>query len=128
MTYEIESKLRDNILQIIVTGTWPTEDPESIITDILNHYHEHQNSLILIDIREMESTPTIFGDYEEVSLFVKAGFRRVGRIAVLDNWGRKDSNDFFETTALNHGLNFRFFYKDEQEVSNWLIGKEDTSI
>jgi hypothetical protein len=126
MTYEIKSKLKDNILKIIVTGTWPSKNPESIIADILNHCYKHQEIPKLLDIRDMESTPTILGDYEEVGLFVKAGFRRLGRIAILDTRSRKESNDFLETTALNQGLNFRFFYEDEQEVSNWLFGKEDT--
>jgi hypothetical protein len=128
MTYEITGKLMENILRITIIGIWPEKDPKTIITDILDLHQMNQDYPILIDIRRMESTPSTFGDYEEVGLLVSAGFRRVSRIAVLDTLLRKEYNDFFETAAINQGLRLRFFYADEQEVSNWLIGKEDTSI
>ena len=75
---------------------------------------------LLMDIRDMEDSPSILGDYLGVERLADAGFRQLGRIAVLDNQERHDADDFFETTALNRGLQFRFFYADEKEAIAWL--------
>ena len=72
----------------------------------------------------MEDSPDVIGDYDNVKLFINAGFNLIPRIAVLDNEGRRQANDFFETAAHNRGLRFRFFYADEQEAINWLLAKE----
>jgi hypothetical protein len=79
----------------------------------------------LLDIRDMEDTPTVLLDYEEAKQFASVGFRRVGRIAVLDTPERRESNDFFETTSQNRGLRFVFFYSDEEEAITWLLSRDD---
>jgi hypothetical protein len=73
----------------------------------------------------MEGTPSVVGDYYDVKHFAEAGFHRIRRIAVLDDLNRQEASDFFETTAVNRGLRFRFFYADEQEAISWLLSKEN---
>jgi hypothetical protein len=83
-------------------------------------WETHQKP-VLLDIREMQASPSIFSDYEEVKQFARVGFGSVGRIAVLDNPERSKVNEFFETTARNRGLRFAFFYSDEKEAIAWLL-------
>jgi hypothetical protein len=94
------------------------------MADMLSIWEKHQRP-ILLDIRHMEDTPSVFRDYEEAKQFVSIGFQRAGRIAVLDNPERREANDFFETTAFNRGLRFVFFYSDEEEAIAWLLSEEE---
>jgi hypothetical protein len=57
----------------------------------------------------MKNTPTVLSDYQNDAHFIKADFHRVRRIAVLDDLNRQAANQFFESTAANRGLRFRFF-------------------
>ncbi len=124
MSYTLTCSSTEDYLRIRIDGTWPCEKPEDIMSDIFNHWAKHHNLVLLIDIRNMEDTPSIHGDYENAKRFVDAGFSQGRRIAVLDKLYRHKANDFFETTAINRGLLFQFFYGDEQEAIDWLQKKE----
>ena len=124
MNYALEHSFIQGCLRIRVTGTWPSQKVEEVISDMFSLWELNQKP-ILIDIRGMTDTPSVLRDYLSAEQFAKAGFRRVGRVAVLDNPERHDANDFFETTAHNRGLTFRFFYAGEQEAIEWLISDKE---
>jgi len=124
MSYVLTCSSTEGYLRIRVSGIWPSKKPEDIIADIYNLWTEHQNQPLMIDIRIMEDSPSVFSDYENAKLFANAGFYLIKRIAVLDDVGRREANNFFETTAHNRGMRFRFFYSDEQEAISWLLTKE----
>ena len=71
----------------------------------------------------MPDIPTLIGDYHTVESFTNAGFRQIGRIAVLDTLDHEEANRFLETTAFNRGFYIQFFYASEQEAVNWLLTK-----
>ena len=127
MNYTLEHSSIQDCLCIRVIGRWPSRKPERIISDIFNLWKEYKQP-VLIDIRRMEDAPGILGDYQNAERFADAGFGRLGRIAVLDNQERRDANDFFETTASNRGLKFRFFYAKEQEAIAWLVPKKEGEV
>jgi hypothetical protein len=122
MNYTLEYSLVRGCLRIRISGAWPAGRAEDIIAEMFSIWEKHQKPLI-IDIRDMEDTPSVFRDYEEVGQFASVGFWRVGRIAVLDSPERRKANDFFETTAYNRGLRFAFFYSDEDEAVAWLLSE-----
>jgi hypothetical protein len=124
MSYKLTCSSAEDYVNILVDGTWPAERPEEIIVDMYNLWAKHHQRNLLIDVRNMEETPSVVRDYHNVSHFAEANFHRIRRIAVLDNLNRQKANDFFETTAANRGLRFRFFYADEQEAISWLLSEE----
>lgn len=121
MSYKLTCSSGEGYLRIRVDGTWPRGNPAGFMTDMLNLWAKHQRRPLLIDIRSMEDRPSVFEDYENAKRFAYAGFGQLPRIAVLDNLDRREANDFFENTAYNRGLGFRFFYTDEQDAINWLL-------
>ena len=123
MNYTLAHSLYQGCLRIRISGAWPAGRAEDIIAEMFSIWEKHQKPLI-IDIRDMEDTPSVFIDYEEAKQFASIGFQRAGRIAVLDNPERRKANDFFETTAYNRGLRFIFFYSDEDEAIAWLLSEE----
>ena len=105
--------------RIIVDGSWPSK-PGKLIEDIRNLWTRQPGKQLILDIRSMEGPSTIVGDYEDVKRFFDAGFRKLGKVAILDKLYRQKDNDFFEIAANNRGLNFRFFYGDEKDAIDWL--------
>ena len=124
MDTKLEHSLVKGCLRIRLTGTWTAERADQIITDIFSIWEKYQKPL-LIDVRDLEDTPSIFRDYQEVGKFVSAGFRQVGRIAVLDYPQRREANDFLETSAQNQGITIVFFYTNEEEAIAWLHPEEE---
>ena len=124
MNHTLEHSLDQGCLRIRISGAWPAGRAESIMVDILSIWEKHQMP-ILLDIRDMEDTPAVYRDYEDVKQLANIGFRRVGRIAVLDIPERYEANDFFETTARNRGLRFRFFYSNDEEAIAWLLPEKE---
>jgi hypothetical protein len=123
MKYTLRCSSARGCLQIGVDGSWPSDKPEEIIADILNLWAKHQGQRLILDMRSMEESPSISGDYENVRHFFDAGFWRFGGIAILDKPDRREANDFFELAAHNRGLGFRFFYGDEKDAINWLLSE-----
>jgi hypothetical protein len=115
MSYTLEPSVVQGCLRIRVSGAWPSGRSDEIISEIFSLWEKHQKPL-LIDLRDMEDSPSIFSDYFDAKQFATAGFRSAGLIAVLDNPDRREANTFFETTAHNRGLRFAFFYSDEEEA------------
>ncbi len=120
MEYILRCSSASGCLRISVDGSWPSK-PENIIEDIRNLWTRQPGQQLILDIRSMEGPPSIVGDFEDVNHFIDAGFRKLGRVAILDKPDREKDNDFFETAANNRGLSFRFFYGDEKDAINWLF-------
>ena len=114
MAYKLHHSLADNYVHVRVSGTWPKQAPETIVAEIYAYWEQGHRQNLLIDIRKLLVDPTIAGDFEGVKRFMTAGYSRITRIAVNDIPARKRTNDFFEITAENRGMTFRFFYEDEQ--------------
>ena len=109
MSYKLTCSSAEDYVSIRVDGAWPAERSEDIIVGMHNLWAKHHKRGLLIDIRNMEDTPSVFSDYENAARFAEADFQRVRRIAVLDDLNRQAANQFFESTAANRGLRFRFF-------------------
>ena len=119
MRYTLDCTTAENHLRIRVDGEWPKVHPEGIIAEIQDLLARHQSLRLLLDLRNMQSEPTPFGDYKELGLLLKAELAKV-RIAALDAPDRRGANQFFETMAFNRGLQIHFFYGDEQDATDWL--------
>lgn len=126
MNHTIRSSELDDYLLIHIEGTWPRGSPEKIIDSIADLSEQHPGLPVLIDMRSMEDIESIGRDYFEATLIANTGLGQGGRIAVLDILERRNSNDFFETAAFNHGMTCRFFYSGEQEALAWLLSERTT--
>ncbi len=113
----------DGYVLIHIDGSWPSQ-PNKLIEEIYNFWEKAQQNNLLLDLREMQGKPTLAGDYFDAKVFEEIGFKNICKIAVIDQIKRKDDNDFFELTASNRGLKFRFFYENEQKAIDWLRTQE----
>jgi hypothetical protein len=95
------------------------------MVDIYDTWAKHRERALLLDLRDMRESPTVFDDYVNADLLVNVGWREIGPIAVLDTLEREKANKFLEMTASNRGLRIQcqFFYASEQEAINWLLEK-----
>lgn len=115
----------EDFLCIRIDGKWPSGKPVDFVNSIYKLWEAQAKRKLLIDIRHMDDTPSVLSDFWDAKIFAEAGFCRVGKVSILDNLDRQKMNAFFETTASNRGLQFRFFYDDEQEALAWLsLAKE----
>ena len=121
MSYELTCVVFEGYVRILVDGVWPSDDPRRILVNIYDTWAKHRERALILNLRHMRDFPNVFDDYNTVDDFVNVGFREIGPIAVLDTLDREEANKFFETTAFNRGVTFRFFYDSEQEAINWLL-------
>ena len=121
MSYELTCAVFERYVRILVDGVWPSDNPRRILVGIYDAWAKHRERALLIDLRQMRDIPTVIGDYETAEFFGNAGFREIGRIAVLDTMDREKANKFLETAALNRGISIRFFYASEKEAINWIL-------
>lgn len=125
MEYELSSTVFENHVCVCIKGRWPAEQQEKIVVEIYNAWAANPRRGLLIDIRGMHDIPQAYLDYQTGRFFEAAGFRNIGRIAILDKPDRRDANKFLKITAYNRGVHLYFFYGDDQEVIDWLGAKEE---
>ena len=125
MEYIFEVSDNDDFTKILIKGIWPSGQPTKIFNEIYAVWEKNGKKKILVDIRTIQDNPSITSDYFDAGASFASGFWQIPKIAVLDQIERKKSNSFFELTASNRGLRFRFFYIDEQKAIDWLMSKND---
>jgi len=74
----------------------------------------------MIDLRQMTTSVSVLADYQAAEFFYQERFSQIEKIAIIESKEYQLSNDFFETTAFNRGLRFKFFYHEESEAIEWL--------
>lgn len=123
ITYWIEQK--GEIVYAIGHGTEDNlEQNKEITQTLIRACEEHRCSLLLVDDRDVKYTASILSLYELGEFYKTTGAsRKVKKVAVLADSSYKESNDFFETTSRNRGVNLRVFYQMENAEA-WLLEKQ----
>jgi stage II sporulation SpoAA-like protein len=88
---------------------------------IVRACEEHDCTRILIDDRKVKYTASIIALYELARYYDQIRVPdKIQRVAVLASPDYKESNEFFETTARNRGVDLRVFQQREQAEA-WLL-------
>jgi len=122
MNYEIELFERDGFVAAVLSGV---RTPETLIKAAVratSFCSERQVKHLLIDLRDMTGGLDTLETYEVAGreLPRQEAVRRVLRSAILDRPENIERIRFFETVALNRGLNVRVF-ADEGLAVEWLL-------
>ncbi len=121
MSYKMSIKKESDFLHINVTGVQSRETVTAIAWDVLEACEENEVSKVLVDVREM--TGRLVGlDAYEVSALEFPKLQEKGilkRAAVIDLEENSENSRFFETVAVNRGINIRIFSSADEAV-DWL--------
>jgi hypothetical protein len=122
MDHEIEMVERDGFVTAVFTGV---RTPDSLVeaasrtTAFCNQQHI---SRLLIDVRGMSGALDTLETFEFAGheLPRREAVRRLLRSAILDRPENIERIRFFETVAVNRGLNVKIF-ADEDKAIEWLL-------
>ena len=119
MPFNMSTLISNQCLVIELEGTFDPGYEEQLAKGIYACQSSHTNLPTLLDIRKIEHNPSVFSDYQDVKQLIEAGIRKLGKMAILDKPERGEANSFFETVAINRGVNICFFYVKENAL-DWL--------
>jgi hypothetical protein len=99
------------------------EENKQIHQMIVNVCKNHQCERVLIDDRKVTYTASIISLYQLAEYYAKVDMpRQIKRAAILASPKYKETNDFFEDTSRNRGINLRLFY-DLEKAEQWLTAQ-----
>lgn len=103
--------------------------PEALMeagTAIISYCLEHSLSRLLIDVRAASGSLDTLEIYEVAGhgIASRENARQVVRSAILDRTENLERVRFFETVAMNRGINVRVF-DDRTEAESWLLREEN---
>lgn len=120
MPYQIDSNDREGYLQLTFKGEWPAELDEQITNDLYAAIISSEQKKILLDYREGNNmTTNTMLDYNSAINAAELPEIRRFTCAMLFRPDEVKKFEFWETVAVNRGLNVRFF-DDESEALKWL--------
>ena len=119
INYTIENR-RDYIYLMGEGIEVSLDENKQIHQMIVNICKDHNCERVLIDDRNVTYTATILSLYQLAEYYAKVDIpRQINRAAILANPKYKETNNFFEDTSRNRGINLRLFY-DLEEAEQWL--------
>ena len=99
------------------------EENQQIHQMIIDICKSHKCDHVMIDDREVTYTASIFSIYELAKFYATVGAPRyLKRAAVIANPKYNETNEFFENTTRNRGIDLRLFHNIE-EAEAWLLEK-----
>lgn len=100
-------------------GSYSLLNSEIFINDIYETILAHTNPLVLIDVSLFPSDTTITNYDDDVSNLAQMLRIKVRKLVVLETEERREFIAFYETVAINRGLDVKIFC-DEAEAFTWL--------
>lgn len=107
MEYTITTQLRDNVLEIAVSGTGGRERADVIARDVIAAIRAAQAVKTLVDIRQLKGRIGVADTFFHVRRY-PLDLRHV-RTAIIDLKEHESFASFFETTASTLGFSIRHF-------------------
>lgn len=107
MEYTITTQLRDNVLEIAISGTGGRERADAIAQDVIAAIRAAQAVKTLIDLRHLKGRMGVADTFFHVRRY-PLDLRHV-RTAVIDLKEHRAFTSFFETTASTLGFSIRHF-------------------
>lgn len=117
--YSVSGESVNGITEITIKGRATRTNVDNIQQDVFNM--ALQCRLLIIDVREITGRLPISDSYIRVRNLRKLG-RPINRFtAIIDNPENYEFQKFYETTALNAGVQTKVF-TDIEEGRAWLLG------
>lgn len=128
MDYKLEIVGADGFITAVLEGVRTPETLIAVAAKTTAYCAERRISRLLIDIRGMTGGLDTLETYEVAGheLPGHEGVRRILRSAILDLPENIERIRFFETVAINRGLNVRIFADEDQAVA-WLLADSTDS-
>lgn len=124
MPYEIRVVVGSSAyLQIRLTGHFSGADVDRGVQEMMEHVLAKGLKGLLVDVRRLLIETTPADDFFFGQALADAGFRHIGRIALLLPASRRSEGAFFEDSCRNQGLPLRVFIEDETAARDWLGGE-----
>ena len=122
MAIVYKSEDRQNYIYLVGEGIEDgLEEDKQIHEMIVTLCKEHNCNRVLIDDQQVTYTASILSIYQLAEHYAKADIPRfIKRAAVVANPDYKETNEFFENTTRNRGINLRLFYNVE-DAETWLL-------
>lgn len=128
MTFELEMIVKAGFAEAILGGVRTPETLLAAAKQATAFCAERRISRVLIDLRKMSGGLDTLETYEVAGrdLPRQRAVRRVLRAAILDRHENIERIRFFETVAVNRGLNVKVF-ADEDHAREWLLADAGTA-
>lgn len=111
--YQLSSSVRDEIVEIVITGEIPKNALDGLRVEILAILQETKAKAMLLDSRTAKGPTEIIDAYfraRSIPLDVKINIKAV---AIVEPAEHRDFQSFYETTAANIGLKLKYFTEIE---------------
>lgn len=109
-----------DFIKTTATGILDFAASKQALLDILSHIKQPDEYDVLVDTREAESLLSIIDLYELGETLASAPLLYRSRICVLAPPRDIDKAGFFETVAVNRGVQIKVFTDFEQAIT-WLV-------
>lgn len=109
-----------DFIKTTVTGKFDFAASKQVLVDILSLIKQPDEYDVLVDTREAESLLSITDLYKLGEALASQLILRRSRICLLVPMRDIDKVDFFETVAVNRGVQIRAF-TDFEQVITWLV-------
>jgi hypothetical protein len=115
--YQISTSVNEGIFEFILTGEVTSSTTENLQKEIIAFITVRGAEKLLMDVRACKGSFEYAEAYNRVRKYPPYLFRI--KVAIVDVPDRKDFKSFYETTAINVGLRFKWFY-DIDAARAWL--------
>ena len=117
LTYNISASINEGILEITFTGALTNNFHDRIVSDAVAIIKENSIDKVLIDISNLDGRIGIIDTYSRVRTFPSCIYNI--RFTMVNSKGQNVTEHFQETTALNAGINVKWF-TDIDAARTWL--------
>jgi hypothetical protein len=123
MDFQVRVEARDGYVEATLTGVRTPATLMAAAEQVTGFCNELKIFKILIDVRQMRGKLDTLETFEIAGhrMPQRPGTRLITKSAILDLPPNMDRIRFFETVAVNRGLNVRVF-DDEAAAVEWLQG------
>ena len=119
MSYKIDTIVEKDYLKLIVSGEQTHEDNRALVVKIIESCVEHKLGQVVVDIRGLRGQPGVISDYELATFSVEQGLSVIKKAALVYRQENYEFTSFFETVAINRGLNVKIFVEEDEAVA-WI--------
>jgi hypothetical protein len=119
MNYKIDATVEKDYLMLIVAGEQSLDANKALVIMIIESCVEHQLNKVVVDIRGFEGQPGVISDYELANFSVEKGLSVLKKAALVYRKENHEFTSFFETVAINRGLNVKIFLEPDEAVG-WI--------
>jgi hypothetical protein len=119
--FQISSSMNEGILEIIMEGELAKSEHDKMSNEIIALINSSGVKNVLVDIRTLKGRLSVAETYKRVRNYPSYIYKT--HIAMLDIPENSEYQSFHETTAVNAGMNLKFF-TDIDKSKDWLKSKQ----